>query len=71
MFDKIADRVERILPILNQKDIDDLKEEIEEEFNLPKITQKIIIEETNCRGKTHKWCERIQQVSSLVLDQHL
>ena len=43
MFDKIADRVERILPILNQKDIDDLKEETEEEFNLPKITQKIII----------------------------
>jgi phage terminase Nu1 subunit (DNA packaging protein) len=43
LFDKIADRVERLLPILNQKDIDDLKEEIEEEFNLPKITQKIII----------------------------
>ena len=68
-FDKVFNAVENMLPILTQKEQDELFKQAEEEFGLnpPKNNSK---KKETVEERIIKRCERIQQVGSLALDQH-
>ena len=54
---------------MNQKDIDDLHDEIEEEFGL-KPPKKDNENKQTVEERIIKRCERVQQICSMALDQH-